>query len=128
MIDWAIIISTAVNFMTASITKAGEVVAGKVGEELFKVIRKKFKGDKEAREILSNFQEKPSRYESALVDVLKEKAKADKSFRDEIKRIIENNLQSLDNTKTTIIVNGTGNAVATGDNSTAKTNIIIKDE
>ena len=91
MIDLVTIISIAVGFMASSITKVGEAVATKAGEELFAVIKKKFIGDKEGQDILSNFQKKPSRYENVLIDILKEKAKADKSFGDEIKSIVEKN-------------------------------------
>jgi len=127
MLDWAIVISTAVGFMAASITKVGEAVATKAGEELFAVVKKKFKGDKEGQDILSNFQKKPSRYEIVLIDILKEKAKADKSFGDEIKSIIEKNSQSQDNARITQIANGTGNAQAAGNNATATSNVTMKD-
>ena len=87
MIDLAIVISTAVGFMVASVTKVGEAFATKAGEELFDVVKKKFKNDKEGQRILSDFQKKPDWYQAALIGVLKEKVESDKSFGDEIKRL-----------------------------------------
>lgn len=126
MVDWTIIISTAVGFMTASITKVGEAVATKAGEELFAIVKKKFKDDKVGQDILSKFRKKPSRYENALIDIIKEKAKADKSFENEIRNIVEKNSQSQDNSTIKQIANGIGNAQATGKNASATSNVTIK--
>ena len=114
MIDWVIVISTAVGFMMASITKIGEAFATKAGEELFAIIKKKFKSDKEGRKILSDFQKKPARYQSALVDILKEKIEADKSFGDEIRIIVEKN--SGNNSLIEQVVHGNDNIQAAGAN------------
>jgi hypothetical protein len=126
MVDWTIIISTAVGFMTASITKVGEAVATKAGEELFAIVKKKFKDDKVGQDILSKFRKKPSRYENALIDIIKEKAKADKSFENEIRNIVEKNSQSQDNSTIKQIANGIGNAQAAGKNASATSNVTIK--
>lgn len=127
MIDWAIIISTAVGFMVASVTKVGEGFAQKVGEELYEVVKKKVKNDKQGQRILSDFEKKPDWYQTALIGFLKEKAESDKSFGNEIKSIVEKNTQSQDNARITQNATGTGNAQAAGNNATATTNVTIKD-
>lgn len=126
MIDWAIVISTAVGFMVASVTKVGEGFVLKAGEELFDVVKKKFKNDKQGQRILSDFEKKPDWYQTALIGILKEKAESDKSFGDEIKSVVERNSQSQDNAKITLIAKGTGNAQAVGNNATATTNVTKK--
>jgi len=127
MIDWAIVISAAVRFMVASVTKVGKAFETKAGEELFDVVKKKFKNDKEGQRILSDFQKKPDRYQAALIGTLTEKAESDKPFGDEIKSIVERNSQSQDNDRITLIAKGTGNAQAVGNNATATTNVTNKD-
>lgn len=114
MIDWVIVISTAVGFMAASITKIGEAFATKAGEELFAIVKKKFKGDKEGQDILSDFQKKPARYQSALIDILKEKVEADKSFGEAIQAVVEKNSGSIG--QITQVAHGNDNIQAAGTN------------
>lgn len=116
MIDWAIVISTAVGFMVASVTKAGEAIATKAGEEIFDVVKKKFKNDKKGQRILSDFQKKPDWYQAALIGFLKEKVELDKSFGDEIKSIVEKNSASI--AQVSQVAHGDKNIQAAGNNIT----------
>jgi hypothetical protein len=125
MIDWSVVITAAVGFMVALATNTGEEFAKKAGEELFVVIKKKFKGDKEGKSALSNFQQKPARYKDVLIDILKERVEADKSFGEEIQKIIEKTPEA-NGGAVTQIATGIGNAQATGKNAQAKTNVEIK--
>ena len=119
MIDWILV---AVGFMTSSITKVGEGFAKKAGEELFTVIQKKFEGDKEGQNILSDFQKKPVRYQSALIDILKEKIEDDKSFKYEIRNIVEKNSTNISGSTLTATAIGNNIGQALGPNSIASVN------
>jgi hypothetical protein len=122
MIDIAI--TAAVSFMVALVTNVGEEFAKKAGEELFLLVKKKFKGDKESESTLTNFQNKPERYKDVLIDILKEKVSTDKPFGDEIQKII-NKTPRINSGTTTQIANGIGNAQASN-NSQATSNVTIK--
>lgn len=126
MIDWTFIISTAVSFMAASITKVGEGFAIKAGEALFEVVGKKFKKDKEGQEILTNFKDKPTRYQSALIDILNEKAQSDKSFGEEIRNIVEKNSTKVSGISQT--AQGSYIAQSAGNGSIASVNSSSSDD
>ena len=125
MIDWLVIVSSAIGFMTAFVSKIGETVALKVGEEIFSIVKNKFKGDKEAKQVLSNFQKKPARYKDALIDVLKEKIQADISFGESLRIIVEKNQQSK--SKIEQIAHGNGNVQVIGNNVTASSKVKTKE-
>ena len=116
MIDWLVIVTTAVTFMTAFVTKIGEGFAQKAGEEIFDVVKSKLKSDKEGERLLSEFKKKPARYQSALVDIIKEKAESDKSFGDKLRNLVENN--SVNTQKISQVAQGDGNIQAAGNNIT----------
>ena len=124
MIDWAIVISTAVRFMVASVTKVGETFETKAGEELFDVVKKKFKNDKEGQRILSDFQKKPDWYQAALIGTLTEKAESDKSFGEEIRSVVEKMSTNVGATIQTI--KGNNNIQAAG--STVSVNVSPNEE
>ena len=116
-----IVITAAVSFMVALFTNVGQEFAKKAGEDLFLLVKKKFSGDKESESTLSNFQNKPERYKDVLIDILKEQVSADKSFGEEIKKIVEKTPQITSGT-TTQIAKGIGNAQASN-NSQATSNV-----
>jgi len=67
---------------------AGEDAANKA-KNLLTTLKARWKGDKEATESLSNFEEKPERYQSVLEDILKEKLDEDKELATKLAKIIE---------------------------------------
>ena len=116
-----IVITAAVSFMVALFTNVGQEFAKKAGEDLFLLVKKKFSGDKESESTLSNFQNKPERYKDVLIDILKEQVAADKSFGEEIKKIVEKT-PHINSGTTTQIAKGIGNAQASN-NSQATSNV-----
>jgi len=119
-----IIIAAAVSFMVALVTNVGEEFAKKAGEELYLLVKKKFKGDKESEGTLSNFQNKPERYKNVLIDILKEKTDADKSFGEELRKIVEKTPR-INSGITTQSANGIGISQASN-GSQATSNVTIK--
>ena len=115
MINWIAIATTAVSIITPLVKKAGEEFAGKTGEEIFSLIKRKFKGDKEAESALSDFEKKPERYRSALADIVREKAETDSAFGQLLLKLVESVKEQHG---VTLIARGTGIAQAT-DSSTA---------
>lgn len=119
MINWLAIATIAVSIITPLVKKAGEEFSGKVGEEIFSLIKRKFKGDEEAESTLSAFEKKPERYNTALVDILREKAEVDSVFGELLLKLVQN----IDGQyNVTQIAKGTGIAQAT-DSSTASVSI-----
>jgi hypothetical protein len=78
-------ITTAVIAVLAPYAKKGaEAIlhaAGDVGlaqtKKLLNTLKQRWAGDKEASEVLTNFEKKPERYQAALEDVLQEKVEQD---------------------------------------------------
>lgn len=89
MTDWVSIATIAVSLIAPFVKKAGEKAAEKAGETIFNLIQHKFKGDDEAESTLKNFEKNPKRHETALVDILKERAETDADFGAELKKLIE---------------------------------------
>lgn len=118
MMDWNLIISTAVGFITAFTTKVGEEFAKKAGEQLLLLVKNKFKNDKEGQSVLSNFKKKPARYRGALTDIIKEKVETDPKFGAAIRSLVEKDLGNFN--RSMQIASGSGIAQAAGPNSSAK--------
>lgn len=76
--------------------KAAGQAAYDKSKSLLEILKKKFLGDKEATETLTNFQQKPERYKLVLEDILKEKISSDKAFADELQKHLEDIGPQLD--------------------------------
>jgi hypothetical protein len=120
MTDWLAIATIAVGFIITFLNKTGEKLGEMTGEKIFTTLQKRFKGNKEAQSVLTNFSKKPERYKEALIDVVKEKAENDPSFATELITYIDIGKQES-TYRITQIAKGTGNALAAGNKTSART-------
>src|ERR1700676_5037413 len=75
------LVSTVLSVLLPYVAKGGEEFAKEAGKAAFEkartllqTLKAKFATDMEASEALSNFEQKPARYQAVLDDVLKEKS------------------------------------------------------
>jgi len=84
------------NVLLPYVSKGAEEFASKVGEAayektkaLLSTLKEKWKGDKEASETLTRFEEKPERYQTVLTDILQEKLSQDKELASQVSRLLQ---------------------------------------
>jgi len=73
---------TAVSLLSPFVKKAGEKIAEKAGESLYKALESRFRkdGDRQGRQVLKQYATDPEMYEGALIKLL-ERRSADETFR-----------------------------------------------
>jgi hypothetical protein len=98
MMNIQAIATAAVTFLAPYLAKAGEALAKSVGEQLlgkmgdlYRAIKKKFKGDNYAEQTLVRVEEKPESEgrQVALAEVLADKMEADSDFAHLIRQLVE---------------------------------------
>lgn len=95
-----IIVSLASNTMTIlmpyvtagaeEFTRAAGQAAFNKAKDLLNFLKTKWDKDEEARDILAHFEEKPTRYQTILEDILKEKLSDDKNLVKELSELLQN--------------------------------------
>lgn len=88
-----ILAGNAVAALMPFFKKGAEEFSGELGKAaaekvkgLLGIIKRRLSGDSEAAPVLENFEQKPERYNSALIDILKEKLDKDQDFVEQIER------------------------------------------
>lgn len=122
--DWVIVTSGIVSLLTWFVTKTGEHLAQKAGEEVFDFLKIKFNKNKEATSTLSYFSKSPERYKSALTDILREKIATDPKFAEKVLAFYNRN-QGLVASENRIVQTaiGDGIAQAIGNQASASVNL-----
>lgn len=65
------------------------ITAANAAKNILDTLKTKWKGDKEAADSLTHFEEKPDRYQTVIEDILNEKLAEDESLAAELTRILE---------------------------------------
>ena len=97
--------TAAVALLAPYLAKAGEEIAQKAGdavwkmaESLYQAVHRKFSADKDtyAQKTLQRLEEQPTNEarQAALADVLNEKVNSDPSFAQELKQLVQNTTQT----------------------------------
>lgn len=95
--------ASVISVLAPYIVKGGEAFAKEAGKaafqtvgSLFQLIRSTFSGDPEAASTLEAFEQKPTRYESALKEILMEKLESDPQFSGKIGELLREMGPQLD--------------------------------
>ena len=122
MTDWLIIATGAVTLMGAFISKIGDGFSQKIGEDIYEFLKRRYKKNKEASNILTSFSKNQNRYKHPLADIIKETIENDTEFANELLSLVE----KAQIHKTSIVnqtATGTGIAQSAGDGSSASVNL-----
>lgn len=124
MIDWLEIATTSVSLLTFFTKKIGGGLGEKIGKEIYNFLKRKFKKDEEASNVLNSFCQNPKRYKIALIDVIEDKAENDHEFGDSLIKFLEKVKDVSTSGDNTQLIIGNRNVMA-GNQSTA---VVIIDE
>jgi hypothetical protein len=90
------VVSAVMGVVMPYVTKGAEEFAKLAGEAAFQkakglmdTVRKRFAADSEAAAVITQFEQKPQRYEPVVSDILAEKVEADPAFARELKKQVD---------------------------------------
>jgi hypothetical protein len=123
MMDWITIAASLVGVLTWFVTKTGEGIAQKIGEEIYEFLKAGFRNDKEGATVLENFAKKPRRYKDVLAEIITDKAVADTQFGEKI-LVFYQKAQQIGIENNRIIQTASGRGIAqAADHASANVNI-----
>lgn len=115
--DGLVLSNSIVALLTWFVTKTGEGVAQKVGEEVYLLLQSKFQNSREATSMLHHFTENPERYREVIVSIIQEAIKKDPKFASAVLNLLEqSNYQQRRGKNTTQIATGDGIIQQEGEN------------
>lgn len=89
MTDWLVIATGAVTLIGAFISKIGDGLSQKIGEDIYEFVKRRYKKNKEASNVLERFSKNQNRYKHTLADIIKETSENDAEFASELLSLVE---------------------------------------
>jgi len=92
--DWTMIISATIGYLTPYLTKTGEEVSKKIGEDLWKKIKGKFTNEKE-QEVIKQIENAPTSLQNqedvktSFENLLQNKLNEDETLLNELQKVLE---------------------------------------